>query len=91
MGDCYWRDKPVGPKVISDLARKTSTILPEHDGWSVYYTIFSAFGWTAKAKAEAEELVQKAANRARKNWRTVGIRLVDLETLSDDLNRWSKT
>lgn len=89
MGDCYWRDKPVGPKAITDLVRKTSAILPEHDGWSVYYTIFSASGWTAKAEADAEMLIKKTANRARKNWRIVGIRLVDLETLSDDLDRWS--
>ncbi len=61
MGDCYWRDKPVGPKAITDLVRKTSSILPEHDGWSVYYTIFSASGWTAKAEADAEDLGSKGS------------------------------
>jgi AAA+ ATPase superfamily predicted ATPase len=89
MGDCYWRDQPVGVKAVRDLVRKTSTMLPDHDGWSVYYTLFSATGWTAEAEAQSEALIQKAVNRARKNWCSAGIRLVDLETVSADLDIWA--
>jgi len=89
IGDCYWRDQPAGADCVLNLARKTSTMLPDHDGWSVYYIVFSAFGWTPQAEAQADALIKKAANRARKNWDIAGVRLVDLKTLSSDLDRWT--
>lgn len=89
LGDCYWRNRPVGVKAVRDLVRKTSTILPDHDGWTVYYTLFSAAGWTAEAEAQSEALIKQAVTRARKNWTTAGIRLIDLETVSSDLDLWA--
>lgn len=89
LGDCYWRNRPVGVKAVRDLVRKTSTILPDHDGWTVYYTLFSAAGWTAEAEAQSEALIKQATTRARKNWTTAGIRLIDLETVSSDLDLWA--
>lgn len=89
MGDCYWRDDPIDARAVGKLVRKTSTILPDHEGWSVYYLIFSSNGWTAKAESQAEALIEKASNRARKSWETVGIRMVNLEQVCFDLDRWS--
>lgn len=89
IGDCFWRNEPIGPKAVEKLVRKTSTILPDHEGWSVYYLVFSATGWTAKAESQANALIEKATNRARKSWETVGIRMVSLEQVCSDLDNWS--
>ena len=89
IGDCFWGDDPIDSKAVAKLVRKTSTILPEHEGWRVYYLIFAANGWSAKAESQAQALIQKATSRARKSWETVGIRMVSLEQVSSDLDRWS--
>ena len=89
IGDCFWRDDPVDAKAVEKLVRKTSTILPDHEGWTVYYLVFSSSGWTAKAHSQAEALIEKAANRARKSWDTAGIRMVSLEQVTSDLDHWS--
>jgi AAA+ ATPase superfamily predicted ATPase len=88
LGDCYWGDSPMGLIALDNLVRKTPTIIPKKDGeWAVYYTAFSASGWTDEAHAKAEELL--AENGRRRRWRPVGIRLLDLEEVDHDLVRWS--
>jgi len=91
LGDCFWREEPIGVKSVEQLVRKTSTILPDHEGWTVYYIVFSATGWTAKAESQAKSVIQKATNRARKSWDTAGIRMVNLEQICSDLDRWSNS
>ncbi|MDX1417606.1 MAG: ATP-binding protein [Candidatus Promineifilaceae bacterium] len=89
IGDCFWREDPIDAKSVEKLIRKTSTILPDHEGWTVYYLVFSANGWTAKAESQVQTFIEKATSRARKSWETAGIRLVTLDQVSSDLDRWS--
>jgi len=89
LGDCFWRDQPVGVDVITNLVRKTTAMLPGSEDWQVSYIIFSANGWTEKAESKAEEIINQAVRRARKKWIPCGIRLVDLPTLDKDLDRWA--
>ena len=89
LGDSFWREEPVGLESIQDLIRKTGSALPDNEDWKVYYIVFSASGWTTEAEAKAQSLIDSTANRRRRGWCPVGIRLVDLETLDHDLDRWA--
>jgi uncharacterized protein len=90
LGDCYWQNEPVALDVVEELIKKTAYVVPRDGRWSVYYVLFSASGWTDEAKAEAENLMAEGIlARGRKKWHTVGLRLVDLEEVDQDLARWS--
>jgi len=89
LGDCFWREEPAGLELIQDLVRKTGSALPDNDEWNVYYIIFSASGWTVEAEEKAQSIIDSAALRRRRGWCPVGIRLVDLNTLDSDLDRWA--
>jgi len=90
LGDCFWREEPVGLESIQELVRKTRSALPYNDQWSVYYVIFSASGWTAEAEEKAQAVIEEvAASGKRRSWRPVGIRLVNLQKLDADLDRWA--
>jgi hypothetical protein len=88
IGDCYWRDSPLGLGPVDELAKKTANIVPKKsDGWSVYYVAYSASGWTDEARDQAQQLVADTARRRR--WRSAGVRLLDLEEVDTDLLKWS--
>lgn len=90
LGDCFWDNVPVGPKVIEDLIHKTNIMVPKSgQPWSVYYVLFSAGGWSDEARQLAEQTALEGAASRRKRWHAVGVRLVDLKELDDDLMRWS--
>lgn len=90
LGDCFWREGPVGSAVIEELLQKTSIMVPKtNQTWSVYYVLFSASGWTAEARELAAQPTPDSQTSRRKRWQSVGIRLVDLEELDEDLMRWS--
>ena len=69
----------------------TGAALPDNDEWNVYYVVFSASGWTAEAEEKAQSIIDSAAIRRRRAWSTAGIRLVDLKTLDEDLDRWANS
>ena len=88
LGDCYWRQRPMGLEAVEELLQKTPNIIPKKgDQWSVYYTLFSAGGWTDEARARADNLLTEVVRRKR--WQPIGIRLLDLKEVDDDLGRWS--
>ena len=88
LGDTYWQEGPLGLAAVEELVKKTTFIVPAgSDAWSVYYVIFSAGGWTDKARAQAGQLVADLGRRRR--WRAAGIQLIDLEEVDADLIRWS--
>lgn len=89
LGDCFWREEPVGLESIQDLVRKTSSALPDSSEWNVYYIIFSASGWTTEAEEKAQSIIDSAALRRRRGWCPAGLRLVDLNRLDHDLDRWA--
>lgn len=88
LGNCYWAAEPVGTDAIDALVRNTTAILPDRRDWTVYFTLFSASGWTAEAQAKAEATVSAQENRGRKRWQSAGIRLLDLEEIDEDFRRW---
>lgn len=91
LGDCYWTpDAPKGPKAIHELVRKTDYItLRRDDAISIYYTLFAAGGWSDKARAEAERITGEFEASGGQKFNIVGIRLLDLIEVDNDLVRWS--
>lgn len=85
LGDCYWEGER-GIAEIEELVKKTSTALTQDGPTTIYYVLFSAGGWSAEAREQADQLI---AGRGRKRWQPGGIRLVDLDELDADLARWS--
>ena len=92
LGISHWDETPAGLDEIEAVAERTRSIVPkdEHD-WTVYYVGFSAGGWTAEAQRRAESVVREArpSSRARNQWRTAGICLLDLADVDRDLADWS--
>lgn len=88
VGNCHWQETPIDVDCIHDLVKRTAAIVPDEEGWSVYYVGFSAFGWTETAHKEADAIVK--SGRGRRKWRVAGIRLLDLAQIDADLARWSE-
>jgi hypothetical protein len=90
LGNCYWRDEPLGPEVIQELVGNINTILPKDDQvWRIYVTMFSSSGWTDEAQEQARAIVAAVSNRGRRRWRSAGARLLDLTTVDANLTHWS--
>ncbi|HRQ42448.1 MAG TPA: ATP-binding protein [Chloroflexota bacterium] len=88
LGSTYWRQEPMGVEAIQELVQKTVAIIPRNESWRVYYVGFSASGWTAPVRERAEAIL--AASKSRNRWEMVGIRLLDLTEVDEDLTRWSE-
>ncbi len=88
VGNCFWQEMPADIDCILDLVKRTASIVPDEEDWTVYFVGFSAFGWTEQAQEEADTAVQ--SGRGRRKWHPAGIRLIDLAQLDADLARWSE-
>lgn len=90
LGNCFWRETPLGPEAISELVQNINTILPkDEDTWRIYITMFSSSSWTEEAQQQARQIVMSVSGRGRRRWSMAGIRLLDLATVDADLARWS--
>ncbi|MCA9962290.1 MAG: ATP-binding protein [Anaerolineales bacterium] len=90
LGKCLWDTVPAGVEMIHDLVKRTPSIIPTGDeDWKVYYIGFAAGGWTENATTRAEAIIADDKLRGRRKWQPIGVRLVDLETLDADFDRWS--
>jgi hypothetical protein len=88
LGDTYWQEGQQDLAAVEELLKKTSSVVPARgDGWSVYFVLFSAGGWSERARTEAKRLLARLSQRRR--WHAAGIRLMDLEEVDADLIRWS--
>jgi hypothetical protein len=92
MGDCFWSGDPVGPEAIEVMLRRAAQMMPKRDeddeALPVYFVAFSKAPWPAEAYERTEKLME-GANKTRRRWQPVGIRLLDLETVDRDLAAWS--
>lgn len=89
LGECKWTTSPVDQDVLAKLVgEKAGKIIPSEGKWRVFFLGFSRSGWTEKAIQYQKEL-QKRKYKGE-NWQSVGMRLVDLEQLDQDLEHWSE-
>jgi AAA+ ATPase superfamily predicted ATPase len=89
LGECKWTTSPVDRGVLEKLVEeKTQKIVPSESQWRVFFLGFSRSGWT-EAAAQYQKELQKRKPKGE-NWQAVGMRLVDLDQLDRDLERWSE-
>ena len=89
LGECKWTLSKIERKVIADLVEeRAARIIHERGKWRVYFLGFSRSGWTSGALAYQEEINQHPVQG--ENWGSIGLRLVTLDELDDDLKKWTK-
>jgi AAA+ ATPase superfamily predicted ATPase len=87
LGECKWTTSPVDPDVLVKLVEeKTQKIVPSEGKWRVFYLGFSRSGWTEEALQYQRAL--QGRRRGGESWQAVGMRLVDLKQLDQDLENW---
>lgn len=87
LGECKWSPQVIGRNVLTDLVGKTEEVVPAQGQWQIYYLGFARTGWTESAKTFAIEL--STNHLTGRNWRAVGMRLLDLDEVDKDLYRWA--
>jgi AAA+ ATPase superfamily predicted ATPase len=88
LGECKWTLSPGGRRVLEELIEeKTGRIVPEHANWRIYYLGFSRSGWKEEALNYQAQIEQRPPTG--KNWQIAGLRLLDLEQVDLDLEKWS--
>lgn len=88
LGVCHWQDHLANLGGLESVIHRTASIMPEEDRhkWRVYYVGFAAPGWTLEARERVETMVKRATRGTP--WETVGVKLVDLTQVDEDLLRW---
>ena len=87
LGECKWQNKSVGRRVLQDLIDKTGEIVPKQGRWQVYYLGFARQGWTDAAQAFAAA-IRAQASPENANWQVMGMQLLDIATIDQDLHNW---
>jgi len=87
LGECKWSPKVMGRSVLHELVDRTAEVVPSDSKWTVYYLGFARSGWTPEAQQYANELAGKGLKG--KNWQAVGMQLLDLKQLDQDLADWT--
>ncbi len=93
LGCCLWHTEPSDLEPMHELVKRTTAIIPKgEEDWQVYFVGFAANGWTETAVAEVHTVIlDDKVGRARRKWQAVGIRLLDLNEIDADLERWSES
>ncbi|MFZ1041862.1 MAG: ATP-binding protein [Anaerolineales bacterium] len=88
LGECKWTATPNERQAISNLVEDgASKIVPEQGKWGVFFLGFSRAGWTAGAIAYQKQVNAQPVKGT--NWISMGMRLVELDELDRDLERWT--
>ena len=88
LGECKWTRNTNKPKIIKELIeKKVNRIVPKEGNWEIFFTGFSRSGWTPNALAYENQIIEELPSGI--NWSTSGIRLVDLDQLDQDLQKWT--
>jgi hypothetical protein len=89
LGECKWTLSHNERKVMTELIEeRAARIIPARGKWRVYFLGFARSGWTSGALAYQQEINQRPVQG--ENWRSIGLRLVTLDEVDDDLTRWTK-
>ena len=78
----------MGRDVLDDLVKKTEEFVSPEGRWRIYYLGFARGGWTQEAQNFADTVGKTVVQG--ENWHAVGMRLLDLQKVDQDLADWSK-
>jgi hypothetical protein len=88
LGECKWTLSLVDREVLSRLVEdKTGKIIPEQGNWRIYLPGFLAQRLDKRCAGLPEKI--ESQKPSGKNWQVVGMRLVDLKQVDQDLEKWS--
>lgn len=88
LGECKWTLEAIDRKVLAELVEeKAAKVIPDQGKWRVYFLGFSRSGWTSGALAYQDEINAKLVSG--ENWESVGMRLLTLSDIDNDLADWS--
>ncbi len=88
LGECKWSPKVMDQDVVDNLIQKSTEFVPSEGRWQVYYLGFARGGWSNEALAFSR-MFKKAAIQGE-NWQAVGISLLNLSQVDQDLKDWSQ-
>jgi uncharacterized protein len=87
LGECKWTLSPVDQGVLQQMVEeKTQKIIPSQGNWRIFYLGFSRSGWTEDARKYQREI--SGSKPRGENWQVTGMRLIRLDELDDDMQRW---
>jgi AAA+ ATPase superfamily predicted ATPase len=89
MGECKWSPKAIDRNVLEDLVHKTAEFVPSEGKWRVYYLGFARGGWLSEAQSYAKTF--EKVKLQGENWNAVGMALLDLSQVDQDLRDWSQS
>jgi hypothetical protein len=75
--------------VLEGLVQKTAEFVPSEGHWRVYYLGFARGGWTREAQSYAKTFGQE--NAQGENWAAIGMSLLNLSQVDQDLRDWSQS
>ena len=88
IGECKWENKPTDVDVLRGLVEKRAKhVIPKDRKWQIYFIGFSRNGFSEDAVAYANEVDRNPLSG--KNWHSVGMRLINLDQVDNDLNSWA--
>lgn len=88
LGESKWTTKSVGAGVLTKLVEQQGpAVIPTRNNWKVFFAGFSRSGWKESAIEYAEKINNEGVEG--ENWQSVGMILIDLDQLDDDLYHWS--
>jgi hypothetical protein len=88
LGECKWSPKAMDRNVLEDLVQKTGEFVPSQGNGRVYYLGFARGGWLSAAQSFTKTFGKSKAQG--ENWQAVGMSLLDLSQVDQDLKEWSK-
>ncbi|MBN2118567.1 MAG: ATP-binding protein [Anaerolineales bacterium] len=89
LGECKWTLSGNERKVMAELVvEKAAKIIPARGKWKIFFLGFSRSGWTSGALAYQQEINQRPVQG--ENWVSIGMRLLTLNEVDDDLTKWTK-
>ena len=88
LGECKWSPKVMDRDVLEGLVQKTEEFVSLEGHWRIYYLGFARGGWTQESRLFAETFGETKAQDER--WHAVGMSLLDLAQVDQDLTDWSK-
>ena len=78
----------MGRDVLEGLVQKTAEFVPSEGYWRVHYLGFARGGWLSEAQSYAKTFGK--TDIRGENWTAVGLSILDLFQVDQDLRDWSE-
>jgi hydrogenase maturation factor len=87
LGECKWNRHRIGRDILLDLITKINEFIPKEGDWRVLHLGFARAGWTDPTRQYPDHVPR--SKKAHANWRPIGMELLDLKQVDEDLSNWT--